>query len=71
MRIEERLKIDEKHRHEEKRAQQHLMKLEVHHKTVKLDHKPGKDAAGEAIRKHDPTTSYLSTYMPKTNPVSS
>ena len=74
MRIEERLKLDEKLRQEEKRAQQHLMKLEVHHKTVKLDHKHAKEAAGgdggKSFGKHDPTTSYLSTYMPKPNPVS-
>ena len=74
MRIEERLKMDEKLRQEENRAQQqHMMKLEVHHKTGKVDHKPGKEAAGDggkSFGKHDPTTSYLSTYMPKTNAVS-
>ena len=74
MRIEERLKMDEKLRQEENRAQQqHMMKLEVHHKTGKVDHKPGKETAGDggkSFGKHDPTTSYLSTYMPKTNAVS-
>ena len=74
MRIEERLKLDEKLRQEENRAQQqHLMKLEVHHKSGKIDHKPGKEIAGDggkSFGKHDPTTSYLSTYMPKSNTVS-
>ena len=59
VRIEERLKLDERVRHEEKRA------------LLKLADKPGKPKEGETkgFGKHDPTVSYLSTYMPKANQV--
>ena len=77
-RIEERLKLDEKHRQEEKRAQHHLVKLDqkivkLDQKIVKLDQKnlpkDGSDPNKVFGKPHDPTTSYLSTYMPKPNQV--